>query len=62
MIKRFITKLLGSAQHSKHGRHRYSSSSGKKHYGHSRLSSSDRAYGHKNNGHSYYKSRKRSSS
>lgn len=60
MLKRFLRKILDSTQHSKHGRHGYSSSARKQHYG--RRNSSDKGYGHKNHGHSYYKNKYRSSS
>ncbi len=60
MLKRFLQKILGSVQHSKQGRHRYSSSGRKQHYGHK--NSSDQGYGHKNQGHGYYKNKYKSSS
>lgn len=60
MLKHFFQKLLGSVRHSKYGRHRYSSSGRKQHYGH--RNSSDQGYGHKNHGHGYYKNKYKSSS
>lgn len=60
MFKRFLQKVLHATQHSKQGRHRYSSSGRKQHYG--RRNSSDHGYGHKHQGHGYYKNKYKSSS
>lgn len=73
MLKRLIKKLLHSASHSHHHRRHYSSSAakryGKKYYSSSHGfvrpfigSSSDYKHRHGHMGHSYYKSRRRSSS
>ncbi|MDF2720926.1 MAG: hypothetical protein K0Q59_601 [Paenibacillus sp.] len=60
MLKRFLQKIFASVQHSKHGRHRYSSNDRKPHYG--RRNSSDQGHGHNNQGHNYYKNKYKSSS
>jgi hypothetical protein len=60
MFKHLLRKLLGSVVHSKHNHYRRSSSGfmgfkGPRH-------SSDSHYGHKYNGHGYYKNFRKSSS
>ncbi|RAR44154.1 hypothetical protein [Paenibacillus sp. MDMC362] len=69
MLRKIMNKLLHSTSHS-HGRKRYSSSAknyGRKYsssHGYSRRkgSSSDYKHRHGNQGHGYYKNRRRSSS
>lgn len=60
MLKQLFNKLLGSLSHSKHRHPHYSSRGPAQHYG--RRDSSDRGYGHRHQGHGYYKNKYKSSS